>query len=376
MDSQLRPKVRFFNVHPLNGGYLLSDPYGISKEMWVNERSLFLISLMDGKNSIRDIKLQFLRATGILLTDEELSEFIKQLKSNLMLFDEDFERALEAKKRAFLSGGVRKPSHVNYCYPADKNQCEEFLKGEEFTDKVDAPAVFVPHMDLRVAKSTYWEAYGRLKGKKDLIVILGVSHYLHQMPISVFPADFETPFGILETDKEILEKLKRSFDFDITYDVLAYEHEHSVEFQTVYAKLLYPDAKVLAIIVSYGDKDFLKKAAEKLMIAVSGKENNVLFVSSVDMSHVGKKFGDITSFDPSYRDREYLTLLENMQGEEAFELLQKDNNRTRIDGQYTNIFFYYLLKHMGLEKGRLLDYKIYDEWETDSKVSYASMMFT
>ncbi len=371
-----RPKVRFLHVQPYKDGFILSDPYGISAEIFVPKDTLLLLSLMDGTRDLLDIKLDFLRATGILLKDEELQSLISFLRENRMLLSEEFYKALDEVKKSFISDGVRKPSHVGHCYPAEAKECELFLKGEGNHQKVDAVGVLVPHMDLRVAKNTYWQAYSRLKDDKEIVVILGVSHYHHEMPLSVFPFDFETPFGALRTDKSLVDRLQSLYDFDITHDMLSYRMEHSVEFQTLYAKLLYPQAKALAMIISYGDRDFLKEGAQKLLLALKGKEDKTLFISSVDMSHVGRKFGDPVSYDPSFRDKEYLSLMESMRGEDAFELLLSDNNSTRIDGQFTNLFFYYVLKELCVQRGKFLDYQIYHEEETDSKVSYASMLFS
>ncbi len=370
-----KPKVRALNVYPVDGGFVLADPYHISGQVLVPRETLLLLSLMDGTRTLKDIKLEFLRRTGLLLTDEELGALLSFLRENLMLSDEAFYEALEEKKKGMLVEGIRRMSHVGVCYPEKPSECESFLKGEESPQKEDAVGILVPHMDLRVAKSTYWEAYSRLRQDKELLIILGVSHYHHEMPLSVFPYDFATPFGTLQTDKELLEKLRRLYEFDITHDLLSYEREHSIELQTLYAKLLYPQAKVLTMIIHYGDKDFLKKSAGKLLMVLKGREDKTLFISSVDMSHVGIKFGDLVSYDPSFRDKEYLSLMESMEGESAFELLLSDNNSTRIDGQFTNLFFYYLMEELGVKGGILLDYSIYHEYETDSKVSYASMLF-
>ncbi len=371
----VKPKLRALSIEALKDGYLVVDPYQISKEIFVSDYGLFLLSLMDGTRDIDQIRLEFTKKTGLLITREEIERFIHSLKENLMLEDENFIRAFEKRKEKLLRNNIREPSHVNVCYPGNPEECKEFLVLGEKEKRISPVGIICPHMDLRVAKDVYWEAYGRLNEEKELVVILGVSHYMHQMPFSVFPGHFQTPFGILETDTSLVENLKALYPFDVTHDVLSYEKEHSIEFQTLYVKLLYPNAKVLAMIISYGDKEFLKSAADTFLRALKGKEEKVLFVSSIDLSHVGRRFGDMVSYDTSYRDMKYLELIEKMQGEEAFDLLVSDNNSTRIDGQFTNLFFYYVLKNLGVKQGKLLDYKFHHDIEWDSRVSYASMAF-
>ncbi|MDQ7083011.1 MAG: AmmeMemoRadiSam system protein B [Aquificota bacterium] len=177
-------------------------------------------------------------------------------------------------------------------------------------------------MDMRVAVDTYGAVYGRLDVNPETVVILGVSHYLHETPFSACPLDLKTPLGVLKSDREVIERLRSMFSYDIFRDILSYTKEHSIEFQSVFVKRLFPEAKVVPLIVSYGEEDLLKDIAQKIAKAV--EDRDVLIISSVDMSHVGKKFGDPASYDPSPRDREYISLLKDMKNEEAFRLLKSD----------------------------------------------------
>lgn len=371
----MKPKVRALEAIPLDGGFYLRDPMGISEGLWVSEHALYLISLMDGTRSLLDIKADFLRATGYLLRDEEIKELLESLEENFLLEGPRFRERLNALKQELISKGVREPSHVGIVYPSEPEELRSFLKLEEKEETFPMLGIMAPHMDLRVAKRTYWEGYGRLRGEKKLVLILGVSHYWHEMPFSVLPVDIATPFGTLKTRKDLINKLQELYTFDITHDLLAYRQEHSIEFASLYVGMLYPRAEVLAMIVSYGELEFLKSLAENLLRLVEKELDQTLVVSGIDLSHVGQKFGDVRSYDPSFRDIEYLELIKDLKVEEAFELLQKDKNRTRIDGQYTNVVFTHFLRQAGAKEGRLFDYDKHYERETDSVVSYASVGF-
>ncbi|RME12289.1 MAG: AmmeMemoRadiSam system protein B, partial [Aquificota bacterium] len=285
-----------------------------------------------------------------------------------------FRRAVDSLRREIFGRGIRPMSHVGEVYPADMEECRGFLTGGE-REKREMLGLMAPHMDIRVAKETYWEAYGRIRADKRLVIILGVSHYWHEMPFSALPLHMETPFGLLHTRKDLIEKLQKFYNFDITYDLLSYRQEHSIEFASVYVKMLLPEAEALALIISYGEKEFLKGLAENLLRIVDRELPHTLIISSVDLSHVGRKFGDPESYDPSFRDREYLGLLQDIRAEDAFELLKSTNNPTRIDGHYANLVFSHMLRKAGLQKGELFDYRAYYEEPTDSIVSYASMGF-
>ncbi|MCS7261942.1 MAG: AmmeMemoRadiSam system protein B [Aquificaceae bacterium] len=370
----MRPKLRAFDLQPLGEGFWVRDPLNLSEGLVVSRLGLLLMSLMDGSMDLKDIRAEFFRRTGNLITEQELLEFVQDLDQALLLESDNFRRAFREAKEKVLAQGVRAMSHVGEVYPPQEDQCREFLQGEE-KEKLNLLGLMVPHMDLRVARRTYWEGYGRVGTEKRLIVILGVSHYWHEMPFSVLPLDMQTPFGRLSTRRDLIEKLQSFYRFDLTHDLLSYSMEHSIEFASLYAKMLFPHAQALAMIVSYGDKELLRGLAQNLLRVLDDDIQSVLFISSVDLSHVGKKFGDARSFDPSFRDRTYLGLMEALQGEEAFNLLQKDGNYTRIDGQYVNLVFAHLLKLAGAREGQLFDYQQYYEESTDSIVSYATLGF-
>ncbi len=371
-----KPKVRYLEVQPYGDKFLLTDPLGVSESVIVTRELLILMSLMDGTRTKNDIKADFLRITGEILKEEELSKIIRSLDEGLYLLSDRFKKKVEEIKENMLKEGVRKPSHAGGAYPEEGKKLRKFLEESLKGEAKERPkGILVPHMDLRVARETYGAVYGRIERSwVKRVLILGVSHYFHETPLSVCPLDFETPIGRVEVDREVLGRMEDLFEHDIYHDLLSHIREHSIEFQTLYVKLLFPEAKIIPVIVSYGDKDTLRSYAEKILKAV-GETEGLLVVSSVDMSHVGKKFGDPFSYDPSLRDKEYISLLSELKNEEAFDLLLKDENRTRIDGQFTNFVFVEIMKLLGSSGGKLVDYRVYHEGPTDSKVSYAGIVF-
>ncbi len=370
-----RPRVRYLEVQPYGDKFLITDPFGVSQPLLITPELLLIMSLLDGSRDPSEVKAEFFKRTGTLLTQEDYEKVVKMLDENYLLLNSRFRSKLESIKKSMLKEGVKKPFHAGEAYPDDPKKLREFLNSSlERTRKENPIGILVPHMDMRVALSTYGKVYSRVGENPETVLILGVSHYFHQTPFSVCPLDLETPLGTLSVDREAIEKLNSMFDYDLFEDILSYQKEHSIEFQAVFVKHLFPEAKVIPAIVSFGNENSLKEIADKLAKAVDRKK--LLVISSVDMSHVGRKFGDSTSYDPSPRDKEYMKLLENLDSEGSFRLLQSDNNRTRIDGQFTNFVFVELLKRLGSSKGKIIDYQIYHEDLTDSKVSYAGMTFS
>lgn len=369
-----RPRVRFVDVKPLQDRFLVTDPYGLFKPLVVSQELLLIMALMDGTRSEADIKAEFFKRTGRLLTSEEYREVLKILDENLLLLNWRFESRLKAERERLIGSGVLKPHHAGEAYPLDPEELRRFLDSSLREERKEKPiGILVPHMDMRVALDTYGRVYSKVDRNPETVIILGVSHYLHQTPFSVCPLDIETPLGRIERDREIIDRLRKEFEYDLFADVLSYRMEHSIEFQAVFVKHLYPEAKVVPAIVSFGNKETLREIAKRIYNAIGDRD--VLIISSVDMSHVGRKFGDLQSYDPSFRDREYIKFLSRLDSDGAFDLLESDNNRTRIDGQFTNFVFTEVLKLLGAKEGKEIDYSIYEERETDSKVSYAGMLF-
>ncbi len=373
----MKPRIRFVEIQPYGDKFLLSDPVGITPPLLITRELLLILSLMDGNRELTDIQAEFFRRTGQILPREDLNQVIKLLDENYLLLNERFFKKLEEEKKKLLSLGKRPPSHAGQAYPNEPQALKKFLEDTlSYEGKEETIGIIVPHMDLRVAKETYGKVYSKIKHlNPDIVVILGVSHYYHETPFSVLPLDLDTPIGVLRTNKEIIREIQKDFDYDLTHDILAYTQEHSIDFQTIFVKHLFPETQVLPAIVSYGDTESLKKIANSLTRALE-KFERPLIISSVDFSHVGRKFGDPAPYDPSQRDKEYIDHLCALENDKAFELLQRDNNKTRIDGQFTNYVFLEILKNLGVQKGKLIDYQICDEPPTASKVSYAGIIFS
>jgi AmmeMemoRadiSam system protein B len=406
--DKLKLKARYLDVKPINLNgqnlFLVSDPYKISNDFIVNPIVVLVLSLLNGNNSLIDIKSTIFRLTGIIPTDEELYNLIKFFEDNLFLLDDKFNNAYKNEIENLRKKGFLRGSLMGISYPDDPAKAEEFLFNNNIDNNLNIDeisnqiiALIIPHMDLKVARETYFKAYKLLlnnlvKNTRDIenVFILGVSHYYHKNPISVFPLNFETPFGILKTNKELIEKINDNLKkilgseyFDLFEDILIYKSEHSIETQIPYIKLLETklyenkvnkELKVVPMIISYGNIELFNKIIDSFISEID--INRTIFISSIDLSHVGKKFGDNNSFDPEKFDKKYIELLSNLDINNLFYF----DNISRIDGIFTNTFLISILKKISKLNNfeissKLIDYKKYEEKLTDSIVSYCSIVY-
>jgi AmmeMemoRadiSam system protein B len=414
--KNIKLKARYLDVKPINLNgqnlFLVSDPYKISNDFIVNPIVVLVLSLLNGNNSLSDIKSTIFRLTGIIPTDDELYNLIKFFEDNLFLLNDKFNKAYKNEIENLRQKGFLRGSLMGISYPEDPAKAEEFLFDNNIDNNLNSNnlnideiskqiiALIIPHMDLKVARETYFRAYKLLlnnlvKNKIDIenIFIFGVSHYYHKNPISIFPLDFETPFGILKTNKELIEKINNNLKkilgseyFDLFEDMLIYKSEHSIEAQIPYIKLLETklyekkvnkvnkELKVIPMIISYGNIELFNKIIDSFLSEID--INRTIFISSIDLSHVGKKFGDNNSFDPEKFDKKYIELLSNLDINNLFYF----DNISRIDGIFTNTFLVSILKKISKLNNfqissKLIDYKKYEEKLTDSIVSYCSIVY-
>jgi predicted class III extradiol MEMO1 family dioxygenase len=420
--DKLKLKARYLDIKPINLNgqnlFLVSDPYKISNDFIVNPIVVLVLSLLNGNNSLSDIKSTIFRLTGIIPTDDELYNLIKFFEDNLFLLNDKFNNAYKNEIENLRKKGFLRGSLMGIIYPDDPAKAEEFLFNNNTDNNLNSSnlnideisnqiiALIIPHMDLKVARETYFRAYKLLlnnlvKNTRDIenVFILGVSHYYHKNPISLFPLDFETPFGILKTNKELIEKINNNLReilgseyFDLFEDILIYKSEHSIEAQIPYIKLLETklyenkvnkvnkvnelnkELNVIPMIISYGNIELFNKIIDSFLSEID--INRTIFISSIDLSHVGKKFGDNNSFDPEKFDQKYIELLSNLDINNLFYF----DNISRIDGIFTNTFLVSILKKISKLNNfeissKLIDYKKYEEKLTDSIVSYCSIVY-
>lgn len=350
---------------------MIRDPLGISNEMILNKESFLLLSLIDGEEKIDNIKSKFLRNTGIILSDAEIINFIKEMERNYIFLDENFYKKIEEEKRK-IEEAPFKEINVRFDPEIIKKEIEKM----NFKNGKDLKGIIVPHIDINVALDTYLKSYAFLKDlNKKIFLIFGVPHFYSESVFSVFKKNYKVKEKIIKIEERIIENLKNNFGSEVFNDVIAFKNEHSIEFPVIFLSIIKEDFYIIPSLVSRGNREELKKIAEGIFNSIKNFVDDVFLISSIDLSHVGKKFGDEDIFDTTQIDLKYIEYLKNMENEEAFKFLEENNNFTKIDGVYTNFLFLEILKLLGVKKGELIDYKIYHEEATSSIVSYASIIF-
>ncbi len=207
---------------------------------------------------------------------------------------------------------------------------------------------------------------------------------------SVSEKDFETPLGIVKSDKNIMRLLKEAGPGIIAANDFCHRAEHSLEFQLLFLQhLLGTDSfSIIPILCgplrttlpAYNRDAYLTKAGEflrELKRIVHERDKEVIVVAGVDLSHVGMKFGHAQPAKSlAARVKEHDNNLLNALSETNSEFLWEESEK--IQDQYNVCGFpalACLLEILPLCKGKVLDYHMWFEDATQSAVSFAAVIF-
>ena len=184
---------------------------------------------------------------------------------------------------------VRQPVFAGQFYPADSTlllkQIKVFIENAKPGKIDDAVAIVVPHAGYIYSGQIAADAYNQVKQNNyDLIVILGTNHTTAGFSgISVYPEGaFATPIGNAKIDNATAEELLKA-DSDVNTDLTVHEKEHSIEVQIPFIKYLFPEAKILPIIIGEPDIKMCSRFGKTLAGIVKNKK--VLIIASSDLSH-------------------------------------------------------------------------------------------
>lgn len=406
-ESDALPRLRYVDAFPVDveGQRLiyLRDPEGIASEgLGVPPDVFQVMTLLDGRRTTADLQSLIAGANGGgTVSAEQISTLVATLDDALLL-DSDRFRQHKAEVEAAYRAETRRPSPLaGRSYP-DAPEALRLLIDSFFHDdegpKGSAPrgsrveALIAPHIDFGRGGPCFAWAYNELKGREpaDVYVVLGTGHS-SRLPFATTYKVFETPLGDLSADRAFIDRLSGHAEQDLLADELAHRNEHSVEFQAVFLKYLFPDAPITFVpilcgsffqSVESGESPMANAAVADFVNALrktlAEETRSVCLIAGVDFSHVGQRFGDEVPLDDGFisrveaSDRDLIEAASTGDAEAFFDVIVRDGDRNRVCGTSS---IYTMLKVMEGASGRLLDYDQAIDHESQSLVSFASMVF-
>ncbi len=403
---QLRDDINidFFNENNEEYAVLIDEQGYATQPLDLQSSFLKILDLIDGNSSFNDLLKSIKAHMKIDINPHFLIEILKELNDRCFLESPNFYFN-KYQLDFYNSVPVRPPVCQGLSYPQDATELEleiEKILSTVNSNEIEPSANFivVPHIDFNIGKlshESYASAYHSIKNSDaDLFVIFGTSHYGNSDLFMLSNKDFQTPLGIARTDKEILEDLKDGLQENITFDEIAHRYEHSIELQVVLLQYLFKDRDftILPILTGSLENYIYKKLQPNkdndffnfiscLNESIIKRNKKPMFIASADLAHIGRKFQDNFDAEPALEqlkmeDEDLINQITNFDSESFFSKIAESNDKRKICGLAP---IYALLESQKIRnehskyKGKLLKYNQWNEVETRSAVSFASIAF-
>lgn len=402
-----RPRLRLLEIteieHEGEAYFYFHDRLGISAGATVPHAWGGLLVFFDGRSDAREIVAQYEQAQGESLPLEVVEEIILQLDEALLLDSPRFHAHQQELVREFETQSARPATLAGVSYPDRAFELEETLQGfSEAAAKIETGplppgarvrGIVVPHIDFSRGGVTEALAYRQLLGEEfDTLVVLGIAHSGVRYPFCAIDKDFETPLGLAHCDREFLSDLQAELGDKIYAEQYAHRKEHSVEFVAVFLQALpqLADAEIVPIICGGFFEELQSgkppretpqigefvQALRDVVNRHQAQGKRIGFIASVDLAHVGSRFGNDETLTPQRlreiesEDLQFLQTIEEGDCEEMHTALAKDNNARNVDAHPAVYTFLAAFPEL---RAQLLDYRqAYDE-AANSVVSFAAM---
>lgn len=400
------PKLRYVEAIPVDTEHgkmiALRDPMGIAEDMiLVSKTALLILQFCDGQHPEKEILHKCRQLLGVQIEESRLHKLLDHLDENFMLENARFDAKLQRVESEMLTAKLRPAAHAGISYPGEKGLLSQKIQ-ELFTDAngsgLPGPVnglptpkgIIAPHIDLRIGGTTYSHAYKRIAESPpaDVYVILGTGHAGLRNIYSVLPVDFDTPLGSVKTDLAFVDLLQSKYKHNLFTEVFLHKTEHTIEFQTIFLKKAFGDRpfKIVPILCSFSfhalvyeqfarEKKIIEEFSSALRETIRDYPGKVTIIASVDMAHVGPRYGDksvpndVFLNEVNIQDHRALDFALKVDASGWLEAIANVDDRYRICG-FSPI--YTLLASIDAQKGELLRYD--QGWMDDQKsvVSYCS----
>ncbi len=192
---------------------------------------------------------------------------------------------------------IREPIVAGQFYDAKPDRCraavEQLLADFE---PVASPTgcwygALVPHAGWVCSGAVVAHTLVTLAANRSPSVIVlfgGVHRYRGRLAAMFSHGRWETPLGPMEIDDRLAERIAGHTNL-IVDDPYAHEEEHSIEVQLPLIKHMFPEAKIVPIMVPM--MAAAHEVGEAVVRTLSSYEYDALIVGTTDLTHYGPRYG-------------------------------------------------------------------------------------
>jgi AmmeMemoRadiSam system protein B len=380
MTDQVNPKLRAIHMQPAvhqgQQGILLTDPLGLSeRRLFVPAPLAPLLPLIDGSRDLGTLRTGFELRTGIPISPSVLQNLISELDASRLLDNACFAQAVKAATEEYRQAESRPPIMAGRSCPGDPRELAALLQdhldgsrlkraqGEvpaggfgaaDMPDRAaDIKGVISPHIDFSRGGPVYgqvWATAAPAVKDADLVVMLGTDHNGGEGEITLTRQSYETPWGIVPTDQEVVNRIASLAGEDAVFSgELRHRGEHSIEAALIWAHYLRRDRPCPVVPILCGSFESFThhntspttsgaiSATIEALRDTAGRRRTVI-VAAADLAHVGPAFGDLLPLDLAARarleaqDRRLIDILGKADAEAFLSEIRGDRDQRHICG--------------------------------------------
>lgn len=215
-------------------------------------------------------------------------------------------------------------------------------------------------------------------------LILGTSHQFDAPAAAISRRAWKTPFGFAFTDSEFLDRLEALGT--VTVDENAHEEEHSIENQLPFLQHLYPNIKIVPVLIGYGGGQSLESvqrlAADLAHVIMSFPDSErILIIGTTDFTHTGPTYEEKPPPEEpiiEYCRSRDIKALRAMRYGNAAELIDVASwYQISMCGVWSSACLLELTSKLGLTQRKLLKYAVSAEiYEREDVTGFASFLFS
>jgi AmmeMemoRadiSam system protein B len=324
---RLRPSIDVTPVeHQGERMMVLYDAAGLARStVTLTPAAFYLLTLMNGRNTLDDIAATFARQFDHALPPGQLVSMLHQLDRSGMLESPVFEARYREMVEAYRQAPARTfQTELDHASAAKlRSELADIVReGEPVSDAQRVVGLIAPHLDYPRGRPCYASAYAQFRGQGpiDRFVILGTNHFGRSATAVWTRKDYETPLGLARTDLEFIDELMRRCGADLGERELDHLHEHSVELQVMMLQTVQDSRPCRIVPVLCPDvcgptgfqpadgqgpglDEFADALAEALAADAASGRTRTCVIAAADLSHVGKRFGDDCDLDEEFLKR-------------------------------------------------------------------------